>query len=91
MKMENLQLNTKVASSTASSIYMTWSVYGLSVDKEEKSNLSEIEGYRVYYQKMANSYVQNSNLLSPTTFKYNIGNLVADTYYKVVSFFILPT
>ncbi|XP_045169766.2 uncharacterized protein LOC123532405 [Mercenaria mercenaria] len=65
----------EVSSSTASAIQMAWHI--------RASNIPFVEGFRVHYQKVASTYIQYGPKLHPTDNEYEIGNLVADTYYKV--------
>ena len=65
----------EVSSSTASAIQMAWHI--------RASNIPFVEGFRVHYQKVASTYIQYGPKLHPSDNEYEIGNLVADTYYKV--------
>lgn len=65
----------EVSSSTASVIHMAWNI--------RAANLPFVEGFRVHYQKVASTYIQYGPKLHYTDNEYEIGNLVADTYYKV--------
>ena len=76
--------STEIASSTASSIYVKWAV----IEDPPLPDVvphSIIQGFRVHYQKVASTYVQYSHFLPPSVGSYSINNLVADTYYKVMS------
>ncbi|KAK7109461.1 uncharacterized protein [Littorina saxatilis] len=75
-------LSTEIASSTASSIYITWEANDDAV-LDDVISPSVIQGYRVHYQKVASTYVQYSHFMPPDASGYSISNLVADTYYKV--------
>lgn len=65
----------EVSSSTASAIQIAWHI--------RASNLPFVEGFRVHYQKVASTYIQYGPKLHASDNEYEIGNLVADTYYKV--------
>lgn len=73
---EDLKLHPEVTSSTASSIYIKWAWEGMGP--------VYVRGFRVHYHRLTSTYVQHSSLLPPTAETYGIGNLVADTYYKVI-------
>lgn len=86
MAMENtvddkvLAIRPEVTSTTASSIYIRWALEGMG------SGLPK--GFVVQYNRIASNYFQYSEMLEPSTETYGIKNLVADTYYKVISTFI---
>lgn len=64
-----------VSSSSASAITMAWHI--------RSENLPFVKGFRLHYQKVASTYIQYGPQLRPSESEYEIGNLVADTYYKV--------
>ncbi|CAG5124972.1 unnamed protein product [Candidula unifasciata] len=70
-----LKLSPEVSSTTATSVYIKWAWEGLGP--------VHVRGFRVHYHRLSSSYVQHSVLLPPSASSYGIGNLVADTYYKV--------
>ncbi|XP_052808560.1 uncharacterized protein LOC128237246 [Mya arenaria] len=64
-----------VLSSTSSSIQVGW--------KLRAANIPLVQQFQVHYQKVASKYIQYGPLLHSKEREYEVGNLVADTYYKV--------
>ncbi|KAH3715693.1 uncharacterized protein LOC127855543 [Dreissena polymorpha] len=72
---DNMLDTFDVSSSTASSIQVGWNI--------RSAQVPFVQGFRVHYQKISSTYVQYGPRLYPTENEYEIGNLVADTYYKI--------
>ncbi|XP_052791141.1 uncharacterized protein LOC128225137 [Mya arenaria] len=64
-----------VMSSTASSIQVGW--------KLREAHIPLVRQFQVHYQKVASDYLQYGPLLHANARDFKVGNLVADTYYKV--------
>ncbi|XP_052791051.1 uncharacterized protein LOC128225071 [Mya arenaria] len=64
-----------VISSTASSIQVGWEL--------REANITLVRQFQVHYQKVASDYLQYGPLLHASARDFKVGNLVADTYYKV--------
>ncbi|KAH3715690.1 hypothetical protein DPMN_058402 [Dreissena polymorpha] len=72
---DNMLDTFDVSSSTASSFQVGWNI--------RLAHVPFVQGFRVHYQKISSTYVQYGPRLYPTENEYEIGNLVADTYYKI--------
>ncbi|GFO46350.1 hypothetical protein PoB_007285500 [Plakobranchus ocellatus] len=70
---DGLKLHPEVVSTTKTALHIRW----------EGSGGPFVTGFRVRYNQITSTYVQDSGPLAASKQNYDISNLVADTYYKI--------